>query len=96
MLAAQIGALSGTAFAEYFSVAIGTHKPLLVGAATLLLTAMFTPPMHTSLPDESRQLPQETVRTLSPRTGVLRIMINALYTSGIPRSSCLPRRGSCQ
>ena len=57
MLAAQIGALSGTEFAEYFSVAIGTHNLLLVGAATLLLTAFFTLPMHASVPDESRHLP---------------------------------------
>ena len=58
MLAAQIGALSGTEFAEYFSVAIGTNNLLLVGATTLLVTAFFTLPMHASVPAESRHLPQ--------------------------------------
>jgi AAA family ATP:ADP antiporter len=60
MLAAQIGALAGTEFAEYFSVAIGTNHLLLVGATTLLVTAFFTLPMHASVPDESRRLPQDT------------------------------------
>ena len=45
MLAAQIGALAGTEFAEYFSVVIGTNHLLLVGATTLLVTAFFTLPM---------------------------------------------------
>ena len=60
MLAAQIGALAGTEFAEYFSVAIGTNHLLLVGATTLLVTAFFTLPMHASVPDESRRLPHDT------------------------------------
>ncbi len=79
MLAAQIGALSGTEFAEYFSVAIGTHNLLLVGAATLLLTAFFTLPMHASVPDESRHLPHETTQAVRRIFGGFDVVARSRY-----------------
>ncbi len=79
MLAAQVGALSGTEFAEYFSSAIGTNNLLLVGAATLLLTAFFTLPMHASVPDESRHLPHETTQTVRRIFGGFDVVARSRY-----------------
>ncbi len=79
MLAAQIGALSGTEFAEYFSVAIGTNNLLLVGATTLLLTALFTLPMHASVPDESRHLPHDTTPAVRRIFGGFDVVARSRY-----------------
>lgn len=79
MLAAQIGALSGTEFAEYFSVAIGTHNLLLVGAAMLLVTAFFTMPMHASVPDESRHLRHETTQPVRRMFGGFEVIARSRY-----------------
>jgi len=81
MLAAQIGALSGTEFAEYFSVTIGTQNLLLVGAATLLLTATFTLPMHASVPEESRHLPNETPQAARRLFGGFDVVARSRYLS---------------
>jgi ATP:ADP antiporter, AAA family len=79
MLAAQIGALSGTEFAEYFSVAVGTHNLLLVGAAMLLVTAFFTLPMHASVPDESRHLRHETTQPVRRMFGGFEVIARSRY-----------------
>ena len=79
MLAAQIGALSGTEFAEYFSVALGTRTLLLVGALTLLLTAFLTLPMHASVPDESRHRPHETTQAVPPIFGGFAVVARSRY-----------------
>jgi AAA family ATP:ADP antiporter len=79
MLAAQIGALSGTEFAEYFSVGIGTENLLLVGAFTLLLTALFTLPMHASVPEESRHLQRETPQAAPRLFGGFAVVARSRY-----------------
>ncbi len=79
MLAAQIGALSGTEFAEYFSVAIGTNNLLLVGATTLLVTAFFTLPMHASVPAESRHLPHDTTPAARRIFGGFEVVARSRY-----------------
>lgn len=59
MLAAQLGAIAGTEFTEYLSVPLGTHNLLLVGAAALFLTVLFTGAMHAGVPAESRHLQRD-------------------------------------
>lgn len=79
MLAAQLGALAGVEFTEFFTDDLGTNNLLVVGMGLLLLTVSLTGLLHTTVPLESRPVARENPHEVRRLLGGFQIVAGSRY-----------------